>query len=604
MTSNNNLRFLSKETTESFREKYPPQSVKNKGHLFESVFSFEVKSDLDTLFKTLTNTSLVNKKLQVPDRFEEESNGSLFISSKILGMKSRWEEKPWRWIYGDYIIADRVHEYGPLITEHAVIQVSPVQELSNHYRVYFYYFAEMRFKFVQLLYLLGFKFFGKKLAEVVESLVNNPHKIVKAGLDDPLSQQTFLKFHEMGIPDHIAKNMAALMYHSDDDDVYKIQLPLLSKEWDVPIEELIKAFLKASYHKFFLISWDVICPHCKGTRSQFKHLQDLLEHNSCEPCQLDFQLNSLDLIDATFKINPEYRVVKEVTYCAAEPFKKVHMFTQEKLLPDERQSFLLNLKSGEYRLRILGHKQQLSIHVSCSDSVGIHWDCKDSKKLTHVGSHINISIHNSLEQSITYILEAIITPQNYLSPLTIFNEKLFKKLYTTESLPAGVQLRLPVQILFFTDIVDSTKFYQKVGDVKAYKQIKGHFDIISDVLDKHNGIIIKTIGDAVMATFKDPINVIEATKSIISEVEQAPHLDFKLRFSVHHGEVIAVNFNTGLDYFGDSVNVSAKLQGIANANELAMSEDFLESLGEYKKQFETIKRTYLTDREGHVIHFN
>ena len=53
----------------------------------------------------------------------------------------------------------------------------------------------------------------------------------------------------------------------------------------------------------------------------------------------------------------------------------------------------------------------------------------------------------------------------------------------------------------------------------------------------------------------------------------------RLRASINTGPCIAVNLNTGVDYFGSSVNVAAKLQACAGAGDIAMSTAVLDSPG-------------------------
>lgn len=63
-----------------------------------------------------------------------------------------------------------------------------------------------------------------------------------------------------------------------------------------------------------------------------------------------------------------------------------------------------------------------------------------------------------------------------------------------------------------------------------------------------------------------------------------PVCNLKLHFSLHSGPVIAVNHNTGIDYFGNTVNLSAKLQAISNANEISISEKiYLENKDFFQK---------------------
>ena len=85
--------------------------------------------------------------------------------------------------------------------------------------------------------------------------------------------------------------------------------------------------------------------------------------------------------------------------------------------------------------------------------------------------------------------------------------------------------------------------------------------------------MVKTIGDAVMATFVDPVDAVRASQ----QIHQAFHprredTPIRLRISLNTGPCIAVRLNANVDYFGDTVNIAAKLQALAEGWQVAMSE--------------------------------
>ncbi len=55
--------------------------------------------------------------------------------------------------------------------------------------------------------------------------------------------------------------------------------------------------------------------------------------------------------------------------------------------------------------------------------------------------------------------------------------------------------------ILFTDLRGSTAMYAERGDPRAYRLVRDHSAILADAIDGHNGALVKTIGDAIMATF-------------------------------------------------------------------------------------------------------
>src|SRR5690606_1166732 len=89
----------------------------------------------------------------------------------------------------------------------------------------------------------------------------------------------------------------------------------------------------------------------------------------------------------------------------------------------------------------------------------------------------------------------------------------------------------------------------------------------------HGGAVVKTIGDAVMAAFSDPVAAARASAEIHGRFPGGGEgHGLRLRVSINTGPCIAVNLNSGIDYFGGTVNTAAKLQRCAGAGEVAMAD--------------------------------
>jgi len=138
-------------------------------------------------------------------------------------------------------------------------------------------------------------------------------------------------------------------------------------------------------------------------------------------------------------------------------------------------------------------------------------------------------------------------------------------------LATNYQLYIGVQTILFTDIVGSTKFYQELGDYGAFKAVSEHFTLTYDCILKAKGAVVKTIGDSVMAAFSSTVAALKAARDL-QEVFQNPKSPVKLRITVHRGKCLAVNLNSQIDYFGSTVNYTAKMQSLAGAGDIVFSQ--------------------------------
>jgi class 3 adenylate cyclase len=83
----------------------------------------------------------------------------------------------------------------------------------------------------------------------------------------------------------------------------------------------------------------------------------------------------------------------------------------------------------------------------------------------------------------------------------------------------------------------------------------------------HGGAVVKTIGDAVMATFPTPDKALTAAlrmRNMIGGIgSEIRNEDLLLKIGIHEGPCLAVMLNDRLDYFGQTVNIAARVQGLA-----------------------------------------
>ena len=133
-----------------------------------------------------------------------------------------------------------------------------------------------------------------------------------------------------------------------------------------------------------------------------------------------------------------------------------------------------------------------------------------------------------------------------------------------------LRARRPVTILF-TDIEDSTAYWDRHGDVRGRLMVDRHNRLIFPVIRQFRGRVVKTIGDAIMAVFKKPEHGVRAAVAIQQMLERVrrddPEFDLRVRIGLHTGEAIVED----RDVFGDAVNVASRVESHGKGNEILLS---------------------------------
>jgi class 3 adenylate cyclase len=128
----------------------------------------------------------------------------------------------------------------------------------------------------------------------------------------------------------------------------------------------------------------------------------------------------------------------------------------------------------------------------------------------------------------------------------------------------------------FTDLVGSTRMYRERGDARAFSDVKRHFALVFAAVAREHGAVVKTIGDAVMAAFLSPVDALASAEAMTLDLHADASLGLEMRISMATGSCIAVQLNSGIDYFGQTVNLAAKLQACAGARQIAFEATWLE----------------------------
>lgn len=164
----------------------------------------------------------------------------------------------------------------------------------------------------------------------------------------------------------------------------------------------------------------------------------------------------------------------------------------------------------------------------------------------------------------------------FLSGKKLLTTQTFRDLFWSEVVSGSEGIGVQDITILFTDLKGSTKLYDHIGDLKAYYLVRQHFDTLGRIVTQNSGAVVKTIGDAVMATFMNPADAIKTAIEMLNGIEEFNRKisnDLILKIGIHRGPSIVVTLNDRLDYFGQTVNIAARMQGLAGANEICFSSE-------------------------------
>ena len=163
-----------------------------------------------------------------------------------------------------------------------------------------------------------------------------------------------------------------------------------------------------------------------------------------------------------------------------------------------------------------------------------------------------------------------------LTARRLLTNQTFRDIYRTDTLAIGQHLKILSLTFLFSDLRGSTELYERVGDLTAFDLVNEHFRLLQEIIASERGAVVKTIGDAVMATFETPDRAIAAAirmREAMSDLgAERQHQSLGLKMGIHEGSCLAVTLNAQQDYFGQTVNVASRVQGLAASRSIVVTE--------------------------------
>jgi class 3 adenylate cyclase len=384
----------------------------------------------------------------------------------------------------------------------------------------------------------------------------------------------------------IAQAMAEFVITAPDAYVRRIRPFEVAHAFGLPPLEVLAFALRAVRAGHLDMRWDILCPSCEGSAAPASHLSDLEPTVHCPGCNIEYGARFDENVEVTFFPVARVRAFNDAAFCAGSPSNIPHVMMQLVLEAGETRTIALDLPPGEYALRDellgLGSSAPLTIREGGSEVLSVRLgERRSGEGRLVLAPGARIESKNPGASFETLRVQRLAHRERAATAAQVTALQVFRDLFGSEVLRPGLRLGVSNVTLLFSDLKGSTALYEERGDAPAFALVQDHFAIMSELIGRREGAVVKTIGDAVMAVFMRPAEAVRAALEILEAFHQwnrarAPEEQIVIKLGLHCGPALALNLNDKLDYFGSTVNRAARVQGQSEGDDVVLSEAFYE----------------------------
>jgi adenylate cyclase len=579
---------------------------------------WNLRSSPQAIWPFASDTNRFNRDTGQPEiEMLDNVKGVKHLRMKLPIIKVEWEEEPFDWTYPYAFGVLRTYSKGPLNEMRVQVNLDPSADGGTCLRY------QTWIKTNNILAQLGVPFtIGviaksrfEKAFRLYDRLANKRGSVIEVSRPGGLSARGRARFKSLsevviqqGTDPSLVAQLEDFIARADELSIQRIRPYALADRWEANRRAVLEMFLRATRAGILDMSWDLLCPSCRGTTEGHTNLGDVSGQSHCNTCQIDFTVNFDHNIEVVFRPNPSVRRVElDAAFCVGSPQLQPHVVMSQSIAALRSLPVQLQLERGRYTLRASNVSGSVSLYADAdgfprSDIRVTSFGWPPEQQSVSLLPTLNLI--NATDADQTFQLERTAWSDQASTAADVTALQVFRDLFASEVIRPGEEISIGSVTLMFTDLRDSTRLYRNIGDASAFGRVREHFEILEGSIAAEGGAIVKTMGDSVMATFRNPVAALRAVWNAQTKIAERGEPMLWLKVGLHKGPCIVVNLNDRLDYFGSTVNIAARLPAFSQGGELIFSEEINDDpeVSEFLSQ--NIKLSALSPFTGNVKGFD
>ncbi|MEO7112641.1 MAG: DUF5939 domain-containing protein, partial [Polyangiaceae bacterium] len=302
-----------------------------------------------------------------------------------------------------------------------------------------------------------------------------------------------------GVERNLAERLSTHVTDAPDIEVIHMRPFEIADEWKIDRTEMLKAFLQSVLAGLTELRWSIICPSCRTASEHVTSLQEISTEGHCQLCDISFELDLDRSVEATFLPHDALRTVVAQPFCIGGPSRTPHVISQANLDPQSSHEFTAPAEVGRFRIFARGGANasvEVEENGAAEASAAVAASAVRPAEL-HVGPGGKIVVTNKTDEGRHVKLERLGYASAAATAHAVSTLPEFRRFFSTELLKRETPLKVSHVAILFSDLVGSTALYSSIGDAAAFRLVDDHFDLLREVVGRHDGVVVKTMGDAI-----------------------------------------------------------------------------------------------------------
>ncbi len=416
----------------------------------------------------------------------------------------------------------------------------------------------------------------------------------------------------------VAEALRTSVASAQDRDLNRINPLTFAARHGLDEDATVGALVHAARLGLCDMAWNVLCPGCGGVLETAGALKTLNRHEYfCSLCASGYEPTLDQMIEVTFTVNPRIRrlAAHDPDSLPLPEYMRQIFWSSGADLPDDLESAVARVTLDQMEL---DPGERASMSLTLPKGFYIAFD-----PVTHASMFLDVSGEETGERrtlSLVFAeqhahsgtvklapgpvrmtfenkagrrtlpalwvhgaeLDALSEARKpFLTATRLLSNQTFRDLYRSGTFDPEQRFKITSLTILFTDLRGSTALYDRVGDLAAFDLVRSHFGELIGAVTAEGGAVVKTIGDAVMATFPTADRALCAAmrmREAMRGINAARGSDdLALNIGLHEGPCLAVMLDERQDYFGQTVNIAARVQDLAEPTAVLATKPVMES---------------------------